>query len=413
MRIIPILVFLFLAQLAAAQQMGCGISRARAQLELTNDSAGRSGLRSEDDGSVYVVPVVVHVIHNGGPENVPLEAVLSQIEVLNEDFGRYGEGGNSSPVGADAGIRFCLATVDPQGKPTTGIVRVQSPYTNLNKDNEMLTKNLSRWDQKRYLNIWVVRRIGPNDTEQGFSYYPGDVVNTKYAERDGIVVNYKFFGKKMAFNPSQWNMGRTVTHEAGHYFNLIHTWGEDGQGKGGCGDDDEVFDTPDCEYPYQSQYLPLYDSCRTPFQCGNYRMIENHMDYSEDRCKNIYTQGQAARMREAVRTWRPGLVSYNNAFATGCKATYLDLNPVQEDQLTIFPSPAREKLTLLPLFVSPKKGELTIVDALGRVAHRQTFESMQNDRVSVSLSHFRSGLYIVILQTANDTFSQKILVVRD
>lgn len=402
-----------LAARASAQEAPCGLSRARQVLDLPEGSAERGGFRSDDDGSVYIVPVVVHIIHNGGPENVPDAAVYGQIDAMNEDFGRYGGGANSSPIGADMGIRFCLATVDPQGKPTTGIDRVQSPYTYLNTENEMLTKNLSRWDQKKYLNIWVVKRIGANDNEQGYSYYPEDVVNTKYFERDGIVVNYKYFGRGQSYNPAKWNKGHTTTHEAGHYFNLIHLWGGDGPGQGGCGDDDKVDDTPDCDQLYQSQYLPLYDSCATPKQCGFYRMIENHMDYSEDRCKNLYTQGQKARMREAIRTWRSGLVSYTNVFYTGCRDLYLEKNPAKGDKLVILPNPANEKLILSPLFETEKSAELIMIDELGRVVLRQSIPRMQYDRIPVSLATMRSGMYVVILQTLENTFKDKILILKD
>jgi hypothetical protein len=355
---------------------------------------------------------VVHVIHNGGPENVPDLAVQRQIDVLNEDYGRYGLGYNNSLVGMDTRIRFCLATVDPDGNPTTGIVRVKSVYTTLDPNNEMLTKNLSRWDQKRYLNIWVVKRIGATDNEHGYAYFPGDVVNTKYAEQDGVVINYKFFGRDMPFNPAAWNKGRTASHEVGHYFNLMHTWGGDGQGEGGCGDDDKVDDTPDCDQPYTSQYLPLKDSCATPKQCGFYRMVENHMDYSEERCKNIFTKGQSARMRDAIRTYRGGLVSYSNAFVTGCRSAYLALNPANTDKVSIFPNPASEKVVVSPLFTSAKNVDITIVDELGRVVTQTSYSNVQYDRINITLNHFRAGIYIMFIRTPQTTFQYKLMVNR-
>jgi hypothetical protein len=406
-----LLLLLVLAINAQAQNVPCGLARARAGIESAAIKPG-SGARSADDSAFYIVPVVIHIIHNGGPENVPDLAVQRQIEVLNEDFGRYGAGYNNSPVGMDTRIRFCLATVDPDGKPATGIVRVKSGYTNLNSDNEMLTKNLSRWDQKRYLNIWVVKRIGASDNEHGYAYLAEDVVNTQYAEQDGIVINYKFFGRDMPFNPAGWNKGRTASHEVGHYFNLMHTWGGDGQGEGRCGDDDKVDDTPDCDLPYTAQYFPLTDSCTTPKQCGFYRMVENHMDYSEERCKNIFTKGQSARMREAIRTYRPGLVSYSNAFVTGCRQRYLDLNPVQVDKLSVFPNPASERVILSPLFTSAQNAEVTLVDELGRVLLHTTYENVQYDRINVPLYHFRPGLYIMFIRTPHTTFQYKLMVNR-
>jgi hypothetical protein len=216
----------------------------------------------------------------------------------------------------------------------------------------------------------------------------------------------------MPFNPGAWKKGRTATHEAGHYFNLIHLWGGDGANEGRCGDDDEVDDTPDADQPYTSQYLPLKDSCATPKQCGFYRMVENHMDYSEERCKNIFTKGQSGRMREAIRTWRPGLVSYSNAFATGCRQTYLNLNPVQQDKLSIFPNPASERLIVSPLFISQKSVKISMTDILGRIVLETSYDNVQYDRIIIPLSHFRAGLYMVYIETPENKYQYKLMVNR-
>ncbi|RZA07444.1 MAG: hypothetical protein EOO68_03410, partial [Moraxellaceae bacterium] len=288
-----------------------------------------------DDNAVYIIPVVVHIIHNGGPENIPDSVVYSQIDVLNEDYGRYGKGSNINPLSDDARIRFCLATIDPNGNPTTGIVRVQSPYTRLDSDDEMLTKNLSRWDQNRYMNIWVVRDIDGSPQQQGYAYLPSEVLKDQYKERDGLVIAYRNFGRNSKIAKQNNYLGHTTSHEAGHYLELLHVWGGDGPGKGGCGDDDGVFDTPDCENIYYSKYNVLTQTCDRPIQCGNPRQIENYMDYSEDRCLNMFTKGQISRMRSTLRGYRTGLVTYANSVSTGCKTPYITFNPPTEDELQI------------------------------------------------------------------------------
>ena len=161
------------------------------------------------DEAYFIIPVVIHVIHDGGPENLSDELLKSQIAVLNEDFGNYGIY-NNDPRGKDSRIRFCLAKRDPDGMPTTGIVRIQSPLCDLKTDVEMETKNLSRWDQHRYLNIWVVRSIDGSSNIQGYAYMPRNSGGPIF-QGDGIVMTYRFFGRSGNFD-IRYNHGRTCTH---------------------------------------------------------------------------------------------------------------------------------------------------------------------------------------------------------
>jgi len=204
---------------------------------------------SVDFGNYYIIPVVVHVIHKGGVENISDELIKSQIDVLNEDFGHYGSY-DKDPRGVDTRIRFCLAKTDPYGNKTTGINRIYSEYTDLVPDSEMLTKELSLWNPKKYLNFWIVKSIDGSSTIQAYSYMPRNSGGPAYPG-DGIVVLYKYFGRGGNFVPF-YNLGRTATHESGHYFDLLHTWGRDDPGYGGCDDDDGIDDTPVCYLEYFS-----------------------------------------------------------------------------------------------------------------------------------------------------------------
>ncbi len=363
-----------------------------------------------DDNSFYIIPVVVHIIHNNGAENIHDSIVRSQIDVLNEDFGRYGKGSNTHPASADSRIRFCLATKDPQGNPTTGIVRVQSPYTRLKSDDEMLTKNLSRWDQKRYLNIWVVRDIDANPREQGYSYLPSEVANERFRERDGVVIAYRHFGRNSRIAQQNNYMGHTTTHEVGHYLELLHVWGGDGPGKGGCGDDDGVFDTPTCDGIFYAEYNPLTRSCDRPVQCGNPRMVENYMDYSEDRCLNVFTKGQITRMRGAIVGFRSGLVTYANLVSTGCKSQYLSFNPPAEDELQIHANLSQKTVTMFPNFVNEQNAQLVVYDEMGRLIASKLYTNMKNNTEELYIPTLKNGMYFFIVQTPTQKFTQKIVI---
>jgi hypothetical protein len=378
-----------------------------------NDSATASNSEDIDDNGVYIIPVVVHIIHNGGPENIPDSVVYSQIDVLNEDYGRYGKGSNINPLSEDSRIRFCLATIDPNGNPTTGIDRVQSPYTRLNTDDEMLTKNLSRWDQRRYLNIWVVRDIDKNPNEQGYSYLPSEVLNNTYRDRDGLVIAYRHFGRNSKIAKQNNYLGHTTSHEIGHYLELMHTWGGDSPGKGGCGDDDGVFDTPDCDDVYYSEYDFVSQTCDRPIQCGNPRQIENYMDYSEDRCLNMFTKGQIARMRGAIRAYRAGMITYANLVSTGCKSQYLSFNPPSEDDLQIHASLSTGKVTLFPNFTTEQNAQLVVYDAFGRLIAAHLFTNMKNNSESLYIPTLKNALYLFVVQTPNKKYTQKVIVFPD
>jgi hypothetical protein len=280
---------------------------------------------TEQTANIIKIPVVVHIMHlpsesYGVQSNITDEQILSQIEVLNEDFGKvFGTRGfNVDPVGANTEIEFCLATRDPNGNPSTGINRV--PYSGssnfqLSQDRNM--KDLSRWPVNRYLNIWVVKSI--QSSILGYAFLPE--VMASDPERpfiDGVVMGAFYFGsieKQMLgqnfYLSNTFAYGRTATHEVGHFLNLKHTWGD-----GGCEIDDDVDDTPLCS----GQYFGCPPSPARPFQCGLNRMVENYMDYSDDACFNIFTLGQKNRMRAALQFYpfRASLVSLGNIVATGC-----------------------------------------------------------------------------------------------
>ncbi len=242
-----------------------------------------------------VIPVVVHVLHNGtaiGVEaNISDAQILSQIRVLNEDFRRKNADAIRTPaeflpVAADANIEFILAKQDPNGLPTTGIVRKQGPKTVYAPEDATLIGETSQWNPEEYLNIWVVPLVSPFLGYATFptSNLPGLNFTPSSAIRDGVTVDYLFFGTGpgTAANTN----GRTTTHEVGHYLGLRHIWGD-----GGCEVDDFVLDTPNQDNPNNS----ICNANPTRFSCGNNNMIQNYMDYTPDPCMNLFTKGQVER----------------------------------------------------------------------------------------------------------------------
>lgn len=241
-----------------------------------------------------VIPVVVHVIHNGtaiGVEaNISDAQVLQQIRVLNEDFRRKNTDAILTPaeflpVAADANIEFVLAKQDPSGQPTNGIVRKQGPKTIYGPEDATLIGQTSRWNPEEYLNMWVVPLENPY---LGFATFPtSDLPGLNFAPsaiRDGVTVDYLFFGTGAGAAAN--TNGRTATHEVGHYLGLRHIWGD-----GGCEVDDFVLDTPNQDNPNNT----ICNANPTRFSCDNNNMIQNYMDYTPDPCMNLFTKGQVER----------------------------------------------------------------------------------------------------------------------
>lgn len=264
--------------------------------------------------NVITIPVVVHIVYRTPAENISDAQVQSQIEVLNEDFRRLNADRIYTPslfanVAADAEIQFCLATRDPQGNPTNGITRTQTTKTSFDPYSDDV-KYSSRggkdaWPTDQYLNIWVCNLSG---NLLGYAQFPGGGPPAE----DGVVINYRYFGRGGSAQ-APFNKGRTATHEVGHWLNLRHIWG-DAQ----CGDD-YVLDTPTQE---QANYgCPTFPHP----SCGNTSdMFMNYMDYTDDACMNLFTQGQKARMRAVLSPtgYRAGLLTSQGCAPPGsCSGT--------------------------------------------------------------------------------------------
>ena len=276
--------------------------------------------------SNITIPVVVHVLYNTLDQNISDAQIASQIKVLNEDFTRTNIDAWNTPsefmqVVADMKINFCLANQDPNGNPTSGIVRKETPISFFPLfNNSVYFDSLggsSSWDPKRYLNIWVCK---VEDGFLGWAQFPAAGLE----ETDGVVIDFEHFGTTgTAKYP--YNLGRTATHEIGHWLNLIHIWGDNN-----CGDD-LVFDTPVQE---DANFGCLIHPSTS---CGNTGdMFMNFMDYTDDACMNSFTYGQRTRAWATITYYRNSLLNSNGcdqAIISIADAGIIDvINPSNQNQ---------------------------------------------------------------------------------
>jgi len=258
-----------------------------------------TGPTSIDPGATVTIPVVVHVVYNNATQNISAAQIQSQIDVLNQDYRRLNADRTNTPsqfsgVAADINIEFKLACVDPQGNPTSGIIRTSTSATGFavayNADmsiNETATgvkytPGAAPWPSNQYLNVWTC-----NFTDQtlGYATFPW-----QQSPVDGIVLAYNATGTTGTLQP-RFNKGRTATHEIGHWLNVFHIWGD-----ANCGND-QVADTP-------TQQTANFNCPAFPHvTCSNQGdMSMNYMDYTDDACMNLFTSGQRDRMRALFST---------------------------------------------------------------------------------------------------------------
>jgi hypothetical protein len=241
--------------------------------------------------SLYVIPVVVHVIkRTNGVGDISPAMVQSQIDVLNEDF--LALGGTLGGNGLDTLIQFELASVDPSGNPTTGIT-YSTNNTWFNDGGGYF--NTLNWDPDRYLNIYT------NSADGALGYVPdipqGGIVGNN---GDRVVILWSAFGRNAPIGPP-YDKGRTATHEVGHYLGLYHTF------DGGCGSASACGTSGDLLCDTERESSPNYGCGVGSTSCSSPDPVRNYMNYSDDTCMQEFTEEQARRMRCTLENWRPQL----------------------------------------------------------------------------------------------------------
>jgi PKD repeat protein len=288
--------------------------------------------KSTEKGVVYKIPIVFHVLHNNGAENISDEQILDQLEILNRDFRLLNtDAANVQSVfqgmPSDVEVEFVLATKAPNSTCFKGITRTvnalsydgssgDAQVTAIVNGNDVYN---GQWPGNKYLNVFIVAEAG------GAAGYTMNPISSYTAMGNGIWILHDYVG---SIGTSSVQTSRAFTHEVGHWLNLSHTWGSNNNpgNTSSCSTDDGVDDTPNC---IGVTYCGLnVNSCTTVdpyFGIDQKDNVENYMDYSY--CSKMFTQGQVDRMRAALQvqsTGRKNLWQSANLTATGADgSTYL------------------------------------------------------------------------------------------
>ncbi|GAB3297979.1 M43 family zinc metalloprotease [Hymenobacter humi] len=336
--------------------------------------------RATTTATVVTIPVVVHVVYNTAAQNVTDAQVAAQIKVLNDDFAKANADASQTPsifTASATNVRFVLAQRDPNGAATTGIVRRQTKTRSFSSND--FVKYTSKggsdaWPAGSYLNLWLCN-LG--QSLLGYAQFPGGPAAT-----DGVVCLYSSVPNGTATN---YNLGRTATHEVGHWLNLRHIWGD-----ATCGND-LVADTPTQQT--SNGGCPQFPHVT----CSNQGdMSMNYMDYTYDRCMYMFTAGQSSRMDALFVS---GGARASLLTSTGATA----LRTVATTAATLYPNPATDVLNVEAAAKASGAYSVSVYDLRG---HQMT-EARYNGAGQVNVAALPKGLYYIRVSNGGEVTHQR------
>jgi hypothetical protein len=348
--------------------------------------------------SICVIPVVFHVVYGTTAQNISNQRIFDQVAVLNKDYRKLNTDASLVPsvwtsVAADCEIEFCLAQIDPSGNWTNGIDRVSSSTSSWTMDDAVKHSSsggADAWDHTKYLNVWVCNISGGQIL--GYSTFPGAA-----ADVDGCVLTYQYVGVAGTIAP--YNKGRTATHEIGHWLNMRHIWGDD---NGSCSGTDFVSDTPNQGAEnYGCPAFPHTDNCTTTSPGV---MFMNYMDYTDDACMYMFTNGQKTRMWATLNGSRASLQTSTKCQVTGIAQATL------QNVFSLNPSPTNGEFTLSFENGNPENFDVTIFNVLGAMVYTHHYDAMNESELHLDLGGNAPGIYMVEVKTLTARITKKIIL---
>lgn len=360
--------------------------------------------RDTSANEIITIPVVVHVIFNNSVQLISDARVKAQIDALNRDFRMMNADRALIPDAfksraADARIMFCLAQVDPEGRPTSGIVKrytTAAPFKTAEAMKFDASGGSNAWDTRNYLNIWVCSLFG---RILGFSSLPGADAAT-----DGVVISHDVFGNGSGLR-AHFDMGRTATHEIAHWLGLKHIWGD-----AECGDDGIADTPPQLTYNYGCPTFPRMSTCTAN---ADGEMFMNFMDLTNDACMYMFTKGQVNKMRAqfALGGVRNSLLrSYrcDSSFASGAPLPQDTLpKAIKPVSITVYPNPARNEVNIRYSATQHTQGRKAILYAASSIPLASF--ALKGSTAFINVSALPSGVYVLKVETDTGIISTKLI----
>lgn len=370
--------------------------------EYLNELAQNYNSSNRSDRDIVTIPIVFHVNDPSDPEKVTLAQVLSAIDILNEDYNALNPDfsyvrSEFEDLRSDIGVEFCLASIDPEGNPTTGITYHVNSYNGREPDGYgSSVKGVEVWPTHEYLNIWIVNETEDDGSlyNSGWAFLPSDYWDD--ANLDGIVYNHRYLGygegSSEVSGTDSWqaHMARVLTHEVAHYFNLRHTFYNYCSSPG-----DFCDDTPYVFYHGSNNCEQLGEKCDGVALVND----ENYMDYTP--CPRMFTLDQKDRMLAALSSEvarRNNLWTIGNLEATGCYVNDVSIeeNASVEAIITANPQPIINRVEINYSNFAEGKYTMNIYNALGgKSLLKQEHLLNKNGKIELDLSELNAGIYFL------------------
>ena len=367
---------------------------------IENNNLNRSAM-------VVVIPVVFHVLYTNAAQNIPDARIYEQLDVMNKDFSRTNVDASNTrsqflSVATNTQIQFCLAERTPANAPTTGIVRVS--YTGQFPSNPHTVS--PEWDHTQYLNIYIGNCAG-----LGYSNLPPGSPGNDHA----VILFSSVGGPNVPGTYVPYHLGRTATHEIGHWLNLQHTFngGCSGLTSANCNSGgDYVCDTPPVANATFGCPTNNPNSCTEsspfppPYTMNMVDMFENYMDYTDDPCMNTFTTGQSSRMNAAITIYRSSLLTSQGCVPVG-------LNEILDaSYVMLSPNPSEGVFNIEFNFPSATKVNLEVSDLAGRIVYSSEHDLAFTSHMELDLSDKSEGVYQLTAQTEKGYLVKRIVIAR-
>ncbi len=397
------------------QQTPGYMARTKACFDNAKQIADANRINRSTSDTIYRVQLVFHVVYLNAAENIPDSVIYSQVEVLNEDYRRLNADtvrtrDEFKPVAGDAHIEFYLATTDPDGNPTNGITRTAGNggiigFNPFQENMKVEPGGKAPWPTDRYVNIWVCNVLNGLGI-LGYSYPPDNAPNwpsgsSTDSAKQGVVLHYPVVGRNFS-NPIDQTVagGRSLTHELGHFFGLRHIWGD----STGCNNDDGISDTPYASDASQQTCDTVINSCPdAPTDFND--MIEDYMDYSDDRCLNMFTNEQIGIMHAMLQTSRAGVATV----VTGTAIKNVENN---FETIQLFPSPSTGIINLNAQVKNGKNYSYEIFNAIGEKLVAESNLAAANNHRIINLTAQPSGIYFAKITSGEQVVVKKFQLTR-
>ncbi len=335
----------------------------------------------------YIIPTVIHVFHDGATARISEAQAVSAIQVLNDDFNGLNDAWDEidplfDSIKATIDITFCLASIDPQGQPTTGVVYYDNPAA-MRRDIDLYQ---FAWPNRKYFNIYLPQYVfDPGTNFTAFATLPSNT--TINQNRDGVHYSSVRFGhgaESQLEEGDDW--ASVITHEVGHWLGLQHTF------QGGCSSfNDGIDDTP----PTTGGTIYLSGCNNEDGSCGQATNGSNFMDYNH-RCKRMFTRGQVEVMLSVLNGIRQGMWSSDNLMTTGCSSL------VSTDDIR----PA----SLTNVYPNPSAGDIYINPPAEVIVYRIDGHLISSYPMSTNISISDPGVYMVITSRDGVTEQHKVVI---